>query len=218
MNDAPLIHNKTAVTQAAETQQVCPTIVRLLQGSVKPEEDVDSKISDSANNETATNRLKGVCISVPCVGHCAQNTAYHGSEPDEGKRAFVQCVCGQEWPPAGAEGGPISWVYCDLCGTSVHAECYALEELPDEFLCHRCRRQGFEVDDIVSFHWSNFCDRQYELIKAVLDGGYGKAGAGDFGIHLAEGGSNCLQLSRTVGERLFGVSLAPPSSCDSDSK
>ena len=44
VNDAPLIHNKTVVPQAVETQQLRSTIVTLSQGSVKPEEDEDSKI------------------------------------------------------------------------------------------------------------------------------------------------------------------------------
>ena len=51
-----------------------------------------------------------------------------------------------------------------------------------EFLCHSCRCQGFEVDEIVSFHWSTMCERQYELIKAVLDSGCGKEQGGDFWI------------------------------------
>ena len=52
------------------------------------------------------------------------------------------------------------------------------------------------------------CQRQYEVIEGLLDGGYGKGAAGDYWIHLAEGGWNPLILSRTVGERLFGVFFA----------
>ena len=113
VNDAPLVHNKTAVTQAAHTQKVRSTIVSLSQGEVKRDVEVHSKISDSANNETATNRLEGIRLSVPCVGHCAQNTAYHGSTPDEGKHAFVKCLCGSEWPPGGGGDGPVG---CSVLG------------------------------------------------------------------------------------------------------
>ena len=50
--------------------------------------------------------------------------------------------------------------------------------------------------------------KQYELIKGLLDEGYGKGAAWDFWIHLAEGGWNSLVPSRTVGGRLFGVFFA----------
>ena len=71
-----------------------------------------------------------------------------------------------------------------------------------------CIKQGLRTEDIVSFQWNSTSQKQYELIKALLDGGYGKGAAGDFWIHLAEGGWNSLVLSRTVGERLFGVFFA----------
>ena len=52
------------------------------------------------------------------------------------------------------------------------------------------------------------CQRQYEVIKGLLDGGYGKGAARDYWIHLVEGGLNPLILSRTVGEWLCGVFFA----------
>ena len=208
VNDAPVVHNKTAGTQAEHTRHVRTTVVSLAQGLVQPDAEVDSKITDSAKNELAGNRLEGIRLSVPCVGHCAQNTAYHGSTPDEGKMAFVNCCYCQEWLPSGGAQGPILWIYCDLCHACSHAKCFGLEVVADEWLCHLCRRQGFDVADVVYFSSNSTCQRQYGVIKGLLDGHYGKGAVGDYWIHLAEGGWNPLILSRTVAERLFGVFFA----------
>ena len=151
VNDAPLVHNKTAATQAAHTQQVRSTIDTLSQGDVRRDVEVHSKISDSANNETATNRLEGIRSSVPCVGHCVQNTAYHGSTPDKRKHAFVTCLCGSKWPPGGGGDGPVLWAFGDLCGASIHAECFHLDSAPEQWVYHMCIKQGLETDDIVFF-------------------------------------------------------------------
>ena len=50
--------------------------------------------------------------------------------------------------------------------------------------------------------------KPYELIKALLDGGYGKGAAGDFWIHLAERSWNGWVMSRTIGDRVFGLFFA----------
>ena len=68
-----------------------------------------------------------------------------------------------------------------------------------------CIKQGLGREDIVSFAWNSISQKKYELIKTLIDGAYAKRAARDFWIHLAEGGWNCLVVSRTIGERLFGV-------------
>ena len=50
VSDAPVVHNKTAATQAEHTRQGRTTVVSLSQGLVQPDAEVDSKITDSANN------------------------------------------------------------------------------------------------------------------------------------------------------------------------
>ena len=80
MNDAPLVHNKTAAQQFEHTRQVRTTIVRLSQGLVEPNAEVECKIAESANNELAINKLEEsdpVCPVKDTVRRAQHTMALH---------------------------------------------------------------------------------------------------------------------------------------------
>ena len=194
-----LAHDKKAVTQATLTGTVVRNIVALSGGVLHEDDFKSSVVTDSANNEKKTNRLEGNKVHVPCLAHISSNTGKHGV-----KDQHVSCLCGQWDPPGGV--GPTDSVQCESCLVWVHMSCYSLthDSLPPSFQCVVCQLDSVPCVGGTE-NWEYHEGKLRELVKAFLDGLYGKGAAAEFRGWMAERGVNEVVLGRNVGARFFGV-------------
>ena len=93
---------------------------------------------------------------------------------------------------------------CESCLVWVHMSCYSLthDSLPPSFQCVVCQLDSVPCVGGTE-NWEYHEGKLRELVKAFLDGSYGKGDAAEFRGWMAERGVNKVVLGRSVGARVF---------------
>ena len=204
----PTTHNKTAATQLLHLQHARAFFIEQ-SDFVLSLEDFKANVTDSANNERATNRLDaasapGPVVDVPCLAHTGVNTGRHGVLPTP-NTASVACICASYDPPIqqGQQASKVTkWVRCNGCGVWCHLACYMLVKPPLVFSCTTCTRDNVFPSPLT---WGEHLDFQRQVVKALLVGDYGKGAASDFRTFLALDDTDAIYMGRDVGSRFFGA-------------
>ena len=204
----PTTHNKTAATQLLHVQTARAFFIEQ-STFVLGTDDFKANVTDSANNERATNRrdaasAPGPVVDAPCLAHIGVNTGKHGVVPTS-NTATVACLCASYDPPVqrGQQGSKVTkWVRCNGCGVWCHLECYRLSKPPSIFTCATCTRDNIIPSPL---SWAEHLDMQRQVVKALLAGDYGKGAASDFRTFLALDNKDAIYMGRDVGSRFFGA-------------